>query len=120
MMDFRDLTFEELEKYIEKINEPKFRAKQIFQWIHKGIDSIDEITNINKELKDKLKNDGYICNMKIEEKYLSQIDDTIKYIMRLTDGNFIECVLMKYSFGNSICISTQVGCNMGCTFVPQQ
>lgn len=116
MIDFRDFTYKELENYIIKINEPKFRAKQIFQWIHKGVSSFDDIVNINKELKEKLKNEGYICNMVIEEKYISNIDGTTKYIMRLKDENFIECVLMKYTFGNTICISTQVGCSMGCSF----
>ncbi|QCX32220.1 23S rRNA (adenine(2503)-C(2))-methyltransferase RlmN [Caloramator sp. E03] len=116
MIDFRDFTYKELENYIIKINEPKFRAKQIFQWIHKGVNSFDDIININKGLKEKLKNEGYICNMVIEEKYTSNIDGTTKYIMRLKDENFIECVLMKYTFGNTICISTQVGCSMGCSF----
>ncbi|SKA92388.1 23S rRNA m(2)A-2503 methyltransferase [Caloramator quimbayensis] len=116
MIDFRDLTKKELEEYIIKINEQKFRAKQLFEWIHKGVNTFDEILNINKSLKEKLKNDGYICNMEIEAKFESKYDNTIKYVMRLKDGNYIECVLMSYSFGNTICISTQAGCSMGCSF----
>lgn len=116
MIDFRDYQLEELEDYIEKNREQKFRAKQVFKWIHKGIKSIDDMTNVPLVLRQKLKKDGYICNMEIEARYESKIDNTVKYIMRLKDANIIECVLMNYSYGNSICISTQAGCSMGCSF----
>ena len=116
MVDFRDLSVEEMENYLVSVNEKKFRAKQIFKWIHKGVNSFDEMTDISTGLQDKLKKDGYIDNMKIASKYKSSIDGTVKYLMQLLDGNLIECVVMSYSYGNSICISTQAGCSMGCAF----
>jgi 23S rRNA (adenine2503-C2)-methyltransferase len=116
MEDLRNLTLEELEYFITEVGEKKFRAKQVFKWIHRGIEDFDEMTDLSSILRDKLKNVGYICNMEIEGKYESKLDGTIKYIMNLKDGNIIECVLMSYSHGNSICISTQAGCSMGCSF----
>jgi 23S rRNA (adenine2503-C2)-methyltransferase len=116
MIEFRSLSLEEIENYIVQKGEKKFRAKQLFKWIHRGIESFDEMTDISLNLREKLKNDGYIGNMKIEGKQTSKVDGTVKYVMSLLDGNIIECVLMKYSYGNSICISTQAGCSMGCSF----
>lgn len=116
MIDFRNLTLEEMENLMVEVGEKKFRGKQIFKWVHKGVESFDEMTDISEALREKLKNSGYICNMDIEARFQSQKDDTIKYLMMLKDGNIIECVLMKYEYGNSICISTQAGCSMGCSF----
>lgn len=116
MIDYRDLTYDELEKYLISIGEKKFRTKQIFKWIHRGAEEFNEMTDLPAALRVKLENSGYIDNMAIEAKQESVIDGTIKYLMHLKDGNMIECVLMKYSYGNSICISTQVGCSMGCSF----
>lgn len=116
MLDFRSLTIEEIENYLVSIGEKKFRGKQIFKWIHRGVMSFDEMTDISLGLREQLKKNGYICNMRIETKLESKKDETIKYLMILNDGNIIECVFMKYSYGNTICISTQAGCNMGCSF----
>lgn len=115
-MDYRDLTFEELEEYLVKIGEKKFRAKQIYKWIHRGAEEFDEMTDLSINLREKMKENGYIKNMEIETKQESAYDGTVKYLMHLRDGNLIECVLMRYSYGNSICISTQAGCSMGCSF----
>jgi 23S rRNA (adenine2503-C2)-methyltransferase len=116
MVDFRNLTVEEMEKFLISINEKKFRARQIYRWIHKGVNSFDDMTDISIGLQNKLKKEGYIDNIKISAKYKSSIDGTVKYLMELRDGNLIECVVMSYSYGNSICISTQAGCSMGCAF----
>lgn len=116
MLDLRDLSINELEELMIKNEEKKFRAKQIFKWVQNGIENIDEMTDLPINFREKLKNIGYICNMEVEEKYISKIDGTVKYLMHLKDGNLIECVVMKYEYGNSICISTQAGCSMGCSF----
>jgi 23S rRNA (adenine2503-C2)-methyltransferase len=116
MIDYRDLTLEELSEFVKEKGEKEFRAKQIFKWIHRGIENVEDITEISTGFREELKKYGYICNMEIEAKYKSEVDGTIKYLMRLEDDNIIECVLMKYSYGHSICISTQAGCNMGCSF----
>lgn len=115
-MDYRDLTYDELEDYLIKIGEKKFRAKQIFKWLHRGVESFDEMTDLSISLREKLKENGYLGNMEVETKQESINDGTVKYLMHLKDGNMIECVLMRYSYGNSICISTQAGCSMGCSF----
>lgn len=116
MIDLRNLNIEELEELMVTISEKKFRAKQVFKWVHSGIENIDDMTDLSINLREKLKTNLNICNMEVEEKYISKSDGTIKYLMHLQDGNLIECVVMKYDYGNSICISTQAGCLMGCTF----
>jgi len=115
-VNLKDLTLEELEDFCLSLGEKKFRGKQIFQWLHKGIQSIDDMNNIPLCFRNNLKEHSYISNEKIEKKYMSQIDDTVKYLLKLEDGNIIESVLMKYSFGTTACLSTQVGCSMGCKF----
>lgn len=116
MMDYRSLNIKELEEVVATVNESKFRGKQIFKWIHRGIEKIDDMTDLSINLREKLSNMGYIDNMKIVDMQMSKLDGTRKYLMGLKDGNVIECVLMKYSFGYTLCISTQVGCSMGCGF----
>lgn len=116
-IDISSLTFEQLNSEIEALNLPKFRASQIFQWLHKyGCKSFDEITNLNKELRENLSKRYYIGHCEIEDKYVSAIDATVKYLFKLTDGEYIESVVMKYKYGYTICVSSQVGCKMGCTF----
>lgn len=130
--DIKNLTIDELQDYLLKLGEPKFRAKQIFIWLHqKGVTSFDDMTNISKQTKLKLQENFFINNIKILEKLVSKDDGTIKYLFRLNDnveddteknseknkGSYIiESVFMKYSYGNAVCVSSQVGCRMGCTF----
>lgn len=111
-----DLTLAEVEKLILDMGQPKFRAKQIFEWIQKGAESFDDMPNIPKALREELSAKAYIGAVKICEKFVSKIDETRKYLLELSDGNFIESVLMKYEYGYTICISSQVGCLMGCKF----
>ncbi|MCT4604816.1 MAG: 23S rRNA (adenine(2503)-C(2))-methyltransferase RlmN [Marinisporobacter sp.] len=115
-IDLKSCTIKELEKLIESIGEKKFRAKQIFSWIHKGVNDIDEMSNLSKNLRAKLKEHATIGIMKIEDVLISKIDGTRKYLFLLEDENIIESVLMKYKHGNSVCVSSQVGCRMGCNF----
>ncbi len=116
MIDLKDLSFEELCELIKDAGEPKFRAKQIFSWLHKGVTSFDEMTDISKKTREKLSEIAYVSTLKIREKYVSKIDKTTKYLFELPDGNCIESVVMYYKHGISICISSQVGCRMGCAF----
>ncbi len=115
-LDILSLTFRELEEEIIKIGEPKFRAKQIYPRLFQGISSFDEIGNIPKTLKEKLNENLYISKVSVYKVLISELDGTRKYLLRLDDKNIIEAVLMKYKHGLSICISSQVGCLMGCSF----
>lgn len=115
--DIKSLSYDELNNEIVSLKLPKFRTKQIYEWLHKyGVSSFDEMTNISKDLRNKLSNNFYISSCEIEQKYVSQIDDTVKYLFKLTDGEYVESVIMKYKYGYTICVSSQVGCKMGCTF----
>ena len=116
MENIKDLTIKDLEGYCSNKSWPKYRAKQIFKWIYRGIKSIDEMSDIPIDYRQILKSDFYIGKLIIEKRLESKIDGTKKYLLKLNDGNLIEGVLMKYSFGVSACLSTQVGCNMGCIF----
>lgn len=117
MTDLRSLSYEEVEALMEELGEKKFRAVQIYEWIHKKlVQSYEEMTNIPKSLKDKLKEKVTFSPIREVERYVSKIDGTTKFLMELSDGNMIETVLMKYHHGNSVCISSQVGCRMGCRF----
>ena len=116
MIDLRGLTLSETENLISSLGEQKYRGKQLFDRIHKGVSDFDEITNISKVLREKLAEISFLENMKISEKFVSKLDETAKYLLQLRDGNFVECVLMKYKHGYTVCISTQVGCKMGCKF----
>ena len=114
-IDLLSLYPAELEELVLSLGEPKYRAKQIFSQIHKGVDPAD-ITNIGKETKRKLSEVSFFHLPQIKLKLVSAIDGTVKYLYELHDGNTIETVVMKYKHGNTICVSSQVGCRMGCAF----
>ncbi len=116
MINLKDLTYDELESFIIDIGEPKFRCKQIFSWISRGANSFDEMTDISKSLRTKLAEVSYLSTATIEKKFISKIDGTRKYLVKLSDGNMVECVAMFYKHGITVCISCQVGCAMGCKF----
>lgn len=116
-ININELDFEELEKYIENIGEKKFHAKQIYKWIHRiGVTTFNDMTDISKSLRKKLSDNTYILNMEVIECQTSKKDETKKFLIKLGDNAAIESVLMKYNYGNTICVSTQVGCKMGCKF----
>lgn len=98
------------------MKQPKFRAKQIFKWLQSGVETFDEMTDIPLSLRQELDEKTYIANVKIVKRLKSQIDGTVKYVFSLFDGEYIESVFMKYEHGYTVCISTQVGCRMGCSF----
>ncbi len=111
------MTQKEWEEILKQWGEPTFRAKQIFDWLHKKhITEIEDMTNISKNLREKLKQYGVISGVKQVKKLVSQIDGTIKYLFEIEGGLVIESVLMRYHYGNTACISTQAGCRMGCRF----
>lgn len=115
--DIRSLNYEELQRELEKIGEKPFRAKQVYQWLHEKLaDTPQEMTNIPAKLRELLGRDYTCSNLEIVDMLESKADGTRKYLFRLDDGNVIESVLMKYHHGNSVCISSQVGCRMGCRF----
>ena len=116
MINLRDLTIEELKDFLVELGEKPFRAKQIFSWIYKGAESFDEMTNLSKDLREKLKSAAEIGKLDIIRVQNSKKDGTRKYLLGLSDGNTIESVFMKYKYGNSICVSSQAGCRMGCKF----
>ena len=117
MIDIKSLTLPELQEEMEKIGEKKFRAGQIYEWMHvKLVDSFDEMTNLSKGLREKLKEQYELISLELVEVQTSKIDETSKFLFRLSDGNVIESVLMKYHRGNSVCFSPQVGCRMCCLF----
>lgn len=115
MVNLIDFSLEELERFLESLGQKKYRAKQIISWIYKGLTDIDDMTDIPIELRQELKNTAYIAGMELKEKHASK-DGTAKYLFALQDGNMIESVLMTYKYGLAICISSQVGCKMGCRF----
>lgn len=117
-IDIKSLEFNELEEFItNQLHQPKFRAKQIFDWIHKKrVSSFEDMKNIPKSLINKLNEVCFITSLVIKNKLISKIDGTVKYLYMLPDGGYVESVLMKYKHGNTICVSSQVGCKMGCEF----
>lgn len=116
-IDIKSMTFSEIENVIASLGQPKFRAKQLYQWLQVyGVMDYSEMTNLSKELREKLGEKYPINRCDIELKQVSKIDGTVKYLFKLSDGNFIESVLMKYKYGYTLCISSQVGCKMGCVF----
>lgn len=117
LKDIKSLTLNELTNEMNALGLPAYRAEQIFKWLHeKAVQSFDEMLNIPKNIRKSLTELYYISVATIEKKQISCYDGTIKYLFRLNDGEFIESVLMDYHYGHTICISTQVGCKMGCTF----
>lgn len=116
MKNIKDYHIEELKNELKEIGEKPFRAEQIFKWLYEEkVESFDEMTNLSLELREKLKDTYIICNFNILKKQESK-DGTIKYLLDVLDGNAIETVLMRYHHGNSICVSSQIGCKMGCKF----
>ena len=115
--DIKSLTLSELTEQLVALGQPKFRGKQIYSWLHeKRVKSFDEMTNLSAALREDLSKRYYINQLSVIKKLVSKLDGTQKYLLRLKDNNCVEAVLMKYKYGNSICISTQVGCRMGCRF----
>lgn len=116
MIDLKSMTQEELMALTKEMGEPAFRGKQLFKWLHRGVTSFDEMTDLSKRFREALAERALITVPMRERKQVSAQDGTIKYLWKLADGNCIETVLMKYRHGNSVCISSQVGCRMGCSF----
>lgn len=115
-INLRDLKLPQMEELIKSMGQPAFRAKQIFQWIYKGVIDFDQMNNVPAALREKLAETCYIGRLKILEVQKSKTDGTRKYLFELEDGSAIESVFMKYKYGNSICLSSQAGCRMGCRF----
>lgn len=115
-MNLKNLTQQEIAGILKELGQPAFRAKQVYTWLHKGVRSYDEMTNLPKALRDQLSENYPINAPKVVRKQESQKDGTIKYLWQLSDGNCVETVLMRYNYGNTVCISTEVGCAMGCAF----
>ena len=116
MTDIKSMTQQELARFLKELGEPAFRAKQVFTWLHRGVTSFEDMTNLSKPLREKLAECCFITAPTVARKQESRLDGTIKYLWELSDGNCIETVLMQYHHGNTVCISSQVGCRMGCAF----
>ena len=115
-MNLKNLTLPELAETIKALGQPPFRAKQVYSWLHKGVRSYEEMTNLPKNLRDRLGENYPIQAPTVVRRQESRKDGTIKYLWQLSDGNCVETVLMRYPYGNTVCISTEVGCRMGCAF----
>ena len=115
-IDIKSMTLSEISDLMKEMGQPSFRAEQIFKWLHSGTVSFDDMSNLSKELRSSLSERCYIADVSIVKRLESSIDGTVKYLYRLYDGETIESVLMKYNHGYTVCISTQVGCRMGCKF----
>ena len=115
-MNLKSLTLPELAAVLKALKQPAFRAKQVYTWLHKGVRSYEEMTNLPKSLRDILAEQYPINPPQVVRKQESARDGTIKYLWQLSDGNCVETVLMRYNYGNTVCISTEVGCPMGCAF----
>ena len=116
MTDIKSMTQQELAAFLKELGEPSFRAKQVFSWLHRGVTSFEDMTNLSKPLREKLAERCFITAPTVARKQESRLDGPIKYLWELSDGNCIETVLMQYHHGNTVCISSQVGCRMGCAF----
>ena len=116
MKHIKSMTIPEIGVVLKELGQPAFRAKQVYSWLHKGVRDYSEMTNLPKSLRDTLAEKYPICAPEVVRKQQSQKDGTIKYLWKLADGNCVETVLMRYHYGNSVCISTEVGCKMGCAF----
>ena len=115
-MNLKSLTQPELADILKQLGQPAFRAKQVFSWLHKGARSYEEMTNLPKALREALAREYPLYAPTAVRRQESQKDGTIKYLWQLSDGNCVETVLMRYRYGNTVCISTEVGCRMGCAF----
>ena len=116
-IDIKSFDYEELENSIKELGLPKFRASQIYDWLHKKlVTSFDEMTNLSADLRARLSEQFYVTAAEVERMQESKEDGTRKYLFKLRDGNYVESVFMRYHHGNSVCISSQVGCRMGCKF----
>ena len=115
-MNIRAMTLPELSAVLKELNQPAFRAKQLFSWLHRGVGSYEEMTDLPQSLRAALAERYPIHAPQVVRKQESQRDGTIKYLWKLSDGNCVETVLMRYHYGNTVCISTEVGCRMGCAF----
>lgn len=116
MVDIKSMTPEELTAWLKELGEPAFRAKQVLKWLYRGVTSFEEMTDLSKALRQKLEEEALLTPPTVAQKQASQEDGTIKYLWRLADGNCVESVLMRYRHGNTVCISCQVVCRMGCAF----
>lgn len=115
-IDIKSLELDQLQSFVEQIGEKKFRAKQLYQWMHqKLVTDFRDMTNLSRDFREKLEECSIMHGVRVIQKQVSQ-DGTMKFLMELSDGNTVESVWMKYHHGNSVCISTQVGCRMGCRF----
>ena len=115
-MNIKSMTLPEISALLKEMGQPAFRAKQVYSWLHKGVRTYDEMTNLPQSLRTVLAETHPLCPPEVVRKQESQRDGTIKYLWRLSDGNCVETVLMRYHYGNTVCISTEVGCAMGCAF----
>lgn len=115
-IDLKSMTLPEIESFLTTLGEPKFRAKQIFVWMHRGVEGFGEMTNLPKALRNKLEEQCTLTALRVERKQVSKLDGTIKYLWRLEDDNCVETVLMRYKHGNTVCVSSEIGCAMGCAF----
>ncbi|MBP3521364.1 MAG: 23S rRNA (adenine(2503)-C(2))-methyltransferase RlmN [Oscillospiraceae bacterium] len=114
--DLKSMNIEEMTAFLGELGEPSFRGKQIFRWLHRGVTSFEEMSDLSKGLRERLSQSCFITAPTVERKQVSKLDGTIKYLWHLRDGNCVETVLMRYHHGNTVCISSQVGCRMGCAF----
>lgn len=116
LIDIKSMSLDEIKDDFKTMGYPSYRALQIYKWLHKGVETFDDMTDVSKTMRETLKQRYYIAVAKIENKLVSKYDGTIKYLFSFNDGQCVESVLMKYHHGYSICISSQVGCKMGCSF----
>lgn len=116
MKDIKSMTLAELTQELVQLGEPRFRAQQVYTWLHRGVTDFDAMTNLSKALRQKLSEHFVLVYPTLARRQESAHDGTIKYLWRLTDGNCVESVLMRYHHGNTVCISSEVGCPMGCAF----
>ena len=115
-MNLKSMTLAEVTAALKEMGQPAFRGKQVYTWLHKGVRSYDEMSNLSKDLRSALAQKYPIAAPEVVRKQESARDGTIKYLWRLSDGNCVETELMRYNYGNTVCISTEVGCRMGCAF----
>ena len=116
MADIKSMTMEEMTAQFKDLGLPAFRAKQVYSWLHKGARSYGEMTNLSKDLRNALEEKFPFTTPQVARRQESKTDGTVKYLWKLADGNCVETVLMRYHYGNTVCISTEVGCRMGCAF----